>query len=1453
MKENPGKIGIDIGAVSLKAVRLASDGSVLKSFYARHRGEPAKALETALAELTVGAGDSIGFCGLNSARFCESFELPRLDLAACQIPAVRDEFPEVANIIDIGGGSLTLVQLDPQGHFQNYATNSMCAAGTGSFLDEQAARLGISYDDPTLVGSVAEPPSIATRCSVFAKSDLIHRQQEGYSKAAMWSGLCRGMTRTLIGTLLRAKPLDKPTAIVGGVALNKEVLRWLGAAYPGLLRVPAQPHLVGAIGAAHKGAVPKRLPSREAIHRIATSHDVAYHDWPLTLAKSTYPDFTTAESFVDGDDNEVRVVSWPQGQPLRVYLGIDIGSTSTKLALIDEKDELKVDVYRKTAGDPVGASQKLFRALLALERRKGARIEILGAATTGSGRKIVGEVIGADCIINEISAHVAGATYTDPRVDTIFEIGGQDAKYMHIVEGHIRDANMNYVCAAGTGSFIEEQANKLGYKVADVGPAVLGVKPPRATDRCTVFMEQDVIRFIEGGATREEALAAVMVAVAKNYLNKVVGNRHRSRKRIMFQGATARNKALVAAFERLLDVEVVVSPYCHVMGAFGVARLARQSMAERAVAALGADGLRPAGPFAGGDGNPPGVPMMKSRFHGLDLERRKVTLRKETCDLCQNECSITFAEIEGVEGTPSWGYMCGRDPAEHKVRKNPHDRMLRLRQRIWREAGAGVQPPDDAKTVGIPQSLINYTYYPMWQRFFNTLGYKVQLSGPTTDEIRELGPRMAGADFCFPAKLALGHVAKLATHDGVDFVFVPHVKNTPANEETTGTTVCPFVQGTGAASRTALMMNHLNHSRLLVPLVDMRMRESEIIKTLSDGLSRPLGVSARQIRRAWRAGQQAQTEFENRCYDEGAKLIAEAEAKKENLILLVGRPYNNYDVGANLGLPQKIADMGRTVLPMDFIRPELGRLGQRYRNAFWSYGQKILAALEKAAESDIMDVVYLTNFSCGPDSFLLSFAEEIMGNRPILMLELDEHGADAGYMTRLEAFFDVLRRPRPERGLRTAVRPEPSDMRDRIIWLPPMHPFGTRLFASAFRSHGYDARELAEETKASFELGRSLTRGSECLPCALTIGTFLQTLREQPRGGKHAFFMPSSKGPCRFGQYTVLQRQILEREGLGHEVAILAPASNNAYQGLDSQMRRSLFKAICCADILLKAQCKVRPYEVNVGETDRVVSEGTALVGKAIEEHGDVVAALRTAIQKIAAIETSGPRKPLVGIVGEIYVRNNVYANEDVIAAIEQFGGEAWMLPITDWIIYTSSLENYKEEFPGTIISWEKADTFITYTWMKYWERKLMEAASPFLDDRHEPRFQECLEIATPYIPFYLGGEGKLSVGRAIKFAQQGAAMVVNCAPFGCMPETVATAIYGRLSADVDMPIVSLFYDGSGGQNRRLEVFLNNAVRGRRGVAALSEDAGPQAPPDWAGRDRLVPAQNLTSRLRNGA
>jgi len=442
------------------------------------------------------------------------------------------------------------------------------------------------------------------------------------------------MTGTMFGTLLNGRPLDAPTAVVGGVAMNREVLRWMEHTYPGLILVPSQPHLSAALGAALLGkrprhAVPRPLP----VHH----HDIEQrgnYDWSLTLERSLYPSFEAQEYYRDDDDNEVRVLDWPANGKLEGWLGIDIGSTSTKLALVDENDRVLVDVYRKTGGDPIGATKLLFRALRRLAERRGGSYRIRGVGTTGSGRKMVGKVIGADAVINEISAHVAGATRVDPSVDTIFEIGGQDSKYMHVVNGHIRDSNMNYVCAAGTGSFVEEQAHKLGYPVDQVGPAVLGIRPPRTSDRCTVFMEQDVARLVQSGTSPQEALAGVMVSIVKNYLNKVVGNRYRNREKIFFQGATARNQGLVAAFERVLDCQVVVSPYCHVMGAYGVALLTRAAMAEEE--------------------------KRETSFRGLDLDRRNISIRKETCDLCQNHCTISFAQVEGLDEEPSWGYMCGR-------------------------------------------------------------------------------------------------------------------------------------------------------------------------------------------------------------------------------------------------------------------------------------------------------------------------------------------------------------------------------------------------------------------------------------------------------------------------------------------------------------------------------------------------------------------------------------------------------------------------------------------------------------------------------------------------------------------------------------------------------------------------------------------------------------------------
>ncbi len=1400
-------VGVDIGALFLKAVRLDDEGRVVASVYERHRGEPAGVLAEAFDRLGVQPDDPVGVTGSNGELFALQLKVPYRDVTLCQIDAVRRLAPDALAIMDIGGGSATLVHLDGKGKFQGYSTNSLCAAGTGSFLDEQAGRLGISYDDARGFAHNPNPPTVATRCTVFAKSDLIHRQQEGCSRMDMWSGLCRGMTRTVLGTLLNGQPLKGRTVLVGGVALNQEVVTWLQQECPGLIEVPDYPHLVAALGAA-LAAKPAEgglalVPARET---VAASGSARF-PWPLTLEKSTHPSFETQESYEDADLNEVRVTRWDEGAPVRAYLGIDIGSTSTKLILVDEAGGVVADIYRKTGGDPIGATKLLFRSLRALGERKGSALEILGVGTTGSGRKIVGHVIGADAIINEISAHVAGAAHVDPTIDTIFEIGGQDAKYMHLVDGHIRDANMNYVCAAGTGSFVEEQALKLGYKVSEAGPAVMGLQPPRATDRCTVFMEQDLGLLIRSGCTPQEAFAAVMVSVVKNYLNKVVGNRYRSRDKIFFQGATARNPALVAAFERLLGVEIVVSPYCHVMGSYGVALLTRRVMQEQGRTA--------------------------SAFRGLDLDQREIALSKETCELCHNHCAITLATIDGEPG-PSWGYMCGREPGERKVRVTPHSRLLRRRRRYWLEAGRGVDVPEDAPVVGIPQALSVYSYLPLWRRFFNRLGYRVALSGGTSQQVRELGGRMSGAEFCFPAKAFLGHVASLAAKEGVDFVFLPEMKNEVPSAHVTTSTFCPYVQASPSYARAALSLNAMETVRLLTPIIDLRLSERTLLKRLAADLGGPLGRSSRDIAAAWREAYAEQRGFEQRLLDEGRKAIEEARAAGEKLLVLVGRPYNIYDNGLNLDLPDKLAEFGRTVLPIDFLTLDLARLGERYRNTYWGWGQKILAALEDVASNDLLDAVYFTNFSCGPDSFLLSYASEIMGNKPFLALELDEHGSDTGYMTRIEAFFDVLQRPRKPAAPRRPVAPLSHDINGRTLWIPDMHPYSTELAAAAFRGQGYRARALPLETEQTFELGRTLTRGSECLPTSLTIGSLLTAMRTSPPDEKHAYFMATAQGPCRFGQYITLHRQILDREGYS-DVPILAPTSFLGYSLINEAMRKALFKALVTGDVLMKAGCRVRPYERDEGETNYRLERAKARMAEVLERDGDIVKALAASVRDIASVpQTGGPRKPVVGIVGEIYVRNNTFANEHVVRSIEKLGAEAWMSPLIEWVLFTTSPYNVRAHLDGKI-SKAMISTFLTFKWMQHWERKLYRAAGPLLEDRHEPDLSEVLEAAQTVMPDSIGGEALLTVGRTVVFARQKAAMVVNVAPFSCMPGTITTALFRKVSAETGTPIVNMFYDGTGGQNRSLEVYLRTALnadgaRSEAGaVGPLTAEPGPRA------------------------
>lgn len=1391
------KLGIDAGSLFLKVVLVDEGGRVVLQLRQPHRGEVPKTLhEMMQSDWRLQGARQVGLVGSQAQVLGELLDLDPLDEAQALVAAAAILVPGARNIIDIGGGSLSLTQLREDGSFASYQTNTLCAAGTGSFLDEQVERLELDYESLVQMNGVDEPPSIAARCAVFAKSDLIHRQQEGHSKEEMWSGLCRGLVHTILMTLFKGRSVSGRTVVVGGVSRNPEVMRWLRRSVDVEVVVPEMADSMSALGAALQSKPVGRL-NWAALERAQGSQEKGAIRPALELVRSSYPSFEVEESYVE-DGNEVRVSHWPESGLLRSYLGIDVGSTSTKLLLMDPEAQVFLDIYRKTGGDPIGATRKLFESLERLVERRKGQLDILGVGTTGSGRKLVGAVLGADCVVNEISAHVTGAMQTDPSIDTIFEIGGQDSKYIHTRGGQLRDSNMNYVCAAGTGSFVEELSRKMGFDLWTLGDQVMGVTPPVTSDRCTVFMEQDARVLLRRGHQRKEVMGAVLYSVVQNYLNKVVMNRHVSRSKVFFQGATARNKGLVAAFENLLGVEVVVSPYCHVMGSYGVALVTRDRMLK-----------------AGSS----------TTFVGLDFKDREVRLEQDRCELCANRCGITRAHVEGLDSAPSWGYLCGRDPDDERVRVAAEYEPFRLRNRVFKAVDGTARSDPDAPTIHMPAALLTHSYYPFWKQFFHTLGVNLKLSPATDRRIVELSSDWVGADYCFPVKLAHGHVRALLENPEVDRVFIPYMISSAGTGKTTEAHFCPYNVGLPAMIGSAMALNRIDSSRLLRATVDFRWTPKRAAQRLHQDLGRALGVPQGTVSVAWIRGLEALRQYEDRLQTDGQRLLDNHLSSGRNGVVLLGRPYNLYDPGANLDLPRKLSNLGLPVFPLEMLPLDDEDIGEEFSNMFWNFGRKIIEAARYVARTPGLFACYFTNFSCGPDSFLQTYVESIMGDKPMLILELDEHGADAGYLTRLEAFADVIAHsptatvPRFETS-----QPEASlgRLEGKTLWLPPMGEPHPHLVAATLRGQGIQARALPVEDTAAFQEGRRETRGGECLPCPATLGTFLKTVKEQGGNpGEHALFMPTASGPCRFGQYCTLNRIVLDRVGWT-DVPVVSWSSTDSYDGLSMKARRLFWWGLVLGDVLFKMRCRVLPYEKEAGKTEETYRRWTRRLADAMERAEKLEPVVDAMKRDFLAIPTTDRQKPLVGIVGEIYVRNNSFTNQEVVRRIERAGGEAWLAPISEWILYTATMESWFKGHRSAGLL-EKVGMLAKNRFLTHDETYWTQRVSPLLDDRMEPSVASTLREGEAYFPLDFEGETILTVGRAIEFMKGGASLVVNCAPFGCMPGSMTSGVFQEVEEKYGVPVANLFYDGEGDLNGRIDTYLAN-IRLTKASSACCQD-----------------------------
>jgi predicted CoA-substrate-specific enzyme activase len=1378
-------IGLDAGSVSVKAVVLGATGEVLQRHYKNHRGHPLPvALE--ILRTAAGRGDCVlAITGSAGKLIAEILGVEPLNEIVAQAYAARKLHPHVRTIIEMGGEDSKFIVLDDDG-MKDFSMNSVCAAGTGSFLDQQAERLRLGIEEfSELALRSTKPPRIAGRCSVFAKSDMIHLQQIATPVEEIVAGLCFAVARNFKGSIARGKSIVPAVSFQGGVAANKGMVR----AFREVLEldelfVPPDFALMGALGAGLKAAdggtaSACRLEALEEY--VSSEREPAPGHPPLLIEGDAF-----SERHVPNMRDVVRGLP-EAGARLRVYVGVDVGSISTNVAVIDGSGKLLLKRYLMTAGRPIEAVRQGLRETAA---ELGDRVEVAGVGTTGSGRYMIADFVSADIVKNEITAQATAAAFIDPAVDTIFEIGGQDSKYISVDDGVIVDFEMNKACAAGTGSFLEEQAQKLNISVKDefAECAFSSPCPSRLGERCTVFMENSLMANLQKGTSRNDLLAGLAYSIVQNYINRVVAGRRIGTK-VFFQGGVAFNRSVVAAFEKFLGKNITVPPDHEVTGAIGMALLVMRHMLS-----------------AGRD---------RSSFKGFDRVERPYAISSFSCGGCSNVCEINRVKVEGEKDVLFYGGRCEK----YDIRKNDaggmpdlfnvRDELLRraVTEHAERRHGKNTRAPRG--TIGIPVVFYFNEYLPFWTTFLDRLGFSVEVSPQSDRHIVGLGLESALSEACFPVKVAIGHIRYLQER-GVDTLLLPSFANLRSgSDEYSLSCACPHTQSIPYVGRLAV-----RGVEILAPVVDL----SRGAGALADELTRVLkryGVAKREIVKSLAAAERSQADFYEALRGKGREVLAGLDRKA---VVIVGRSYSALERGMNLRIPDKLASLGMPAIPLDMLPLDDQTIAEEWPDMYWRSGQKMLRAARFLAGHDKLYPIVIGNFSCGPDSFIMKYFKEELRGKPYLHLEIDEHSADAGALTRCEAFLDSIGH---RVGVSDAAGPRkrrtvhPS-LKNRVVYIPPMTDH-TYALAAAFERCGIDAEVLPESDRETVELGMKYVSGKECYPCALTTGDMLK--KAFSRGfdsSRSVFFMPGGSGPCRFGQYNVFHRMVLESVGMA-DVPILAPNQDTGLYASLGMVRDDFaltaWKGIVAVDLLTKCLHEARPYERRKGSSDEVYRHHLARLMKSLSgRNGRLEDALKAVKSDFEALPKTDERRPLIGIVGEIYVRNNRFSNEDLVRQVEALGGEASLATFGEWIYYLNAMSVRRDRKERNYLAAAK-DSLKNYFQTRI-EKRQSVPFRKYLRTLEEPSTRSLLSLSGPYLPDTFEGEAVVSIGKSVALAHQGVSGIINAIPFGCMPGMIVAGVMQAVKKDYTMPFITIPYDGTKSSTNEmlLEAFMDQAA-----------------------------------------
>jgi predicted CoA-substrate-specific enzyme activase len=1429
-------VGICAGASTITVVVLEENGQkpkIKRVLSQPHEGNPKQVINDLFQQLERERIDTIAVTG---RKFKSFLTLPTISEPLAVEQAyhyVNGRGPQYNAIISAGGETFMVYQLDDNGRISKVYTGNKCASGTGEFFLQQTRRMDVKLEEAIQFSENEEPYHVSGRCSVFCKSDCTHATNIGIPKGQVVAGLSKMMAEKVL-ELLKNTPKQR-IMMVGGTTRIPVMVDYLKQTIEHLT-IPSEAVYFEALGAA-LWALEHPSESTHKTQKLFTTHSSQF-DYHPPLNK-----------FVD----RVTFASMERGVPEPgdvCILGLDVGSTTTKVVLMRERDEkILLSEYLRTNGDPITASRNCYRSLL--EQLDGLEIKIRGLGVTGSGRKIAGLHALTDGVINEIIAHAVAACHFDPAVDTLFEIGGQDAKYTYITNGVASDYAMNEACSAGTGSFLEESAKEtLGIAMEDIADwALKGTRPPNFNDQCAAFISSDIKNSYHEGIPKADIVAGLVYSICMNYVNRVKGARPVGKK-VFMQGGVCYNRAVPIAMAALSGKEIIVPPEPGLMGAYGVALEVKHRLQQGLLAEQWFD--------------------LKTL---LDREVNykatfKCTGGKEKCDLA---CTINRIVIENK--TYPFGGACNlyynlRNKV--KIRAGDHDLVVTRQKLVFEEYAPDLTDlPPDAPTVGLSRSFLTNTYYPLFANFFSALGYRPVLAEEVTSE----GIDMVAAPFCYPCEIAHGYFYDLLQKKP-DYLFLPHITGVHvANNKEENSRTCPLLQGEAYYLKSAFEASLGEFEGILTPVLDFS-DDLEVLRDQFLTMARTLKRSRSAVRKAFEQAWEVQETLQQHLHRLGEEAIRELEADPERIgVVLFGRPYNAYAPEANKGIPHKFASRGITIIPVDCLNL-YSYEGKDHM--YWSMGQLNLKGAHYIKDHTQLFGTYITNFSCGPDSFIVGYFRDILGSKPSLTLELDNHTADAGLETRIEAFLDIVARYRKLHKAkkvttsRKQFRPARSVLQDnefliytsqgecvnlfdprvRMVFAS-MGPFASQAIAAAYRSQGIRTVVLPPTTEEDLKLGRANTTCKECLPLQLTTGSLIQYLQnERPKGEISVYFMPTANGPCRFGQYKDFLGDFVKKRQI-EDVTFFSMTSEDGYGGLGTAFTLLTWNAVVIADIfediynaMLVVAQDVDAARKRFHEIWEEVVDGLAQGKEAF------FAVLPKAVEALREIPYHlDPKEvPQIILVGEIYVRKEGLSRRWLPEQLAANGIITHVAPIHEWVYYIDWLVEKRilKKLNGAKA---RLAHKISHQIMRRIERKIKTLMAQ--SGWYIPRFLDMdhiLHTGETFLSRYLTGEAIVTIGGPAAEVGKEFCGAIAIGPFGCMPNRLSESILNlnldrehvlRFRRDKmtdlvtrevpNLPVLSIESDGNPFPQlieARLETFVLQAMRMHRAMLKAKETLG---------------------------